>query len=74
MEFGGYTDNTGNPQQNMQLSGGRATSAMNQVAAHGVDASRMTAEGYGEQNPIADNATDDGRQRNRRVEINVTAK
>jgi outer membrane protein OmpA-like peptidoglycan-associated protein len=74
MKFGGYTDNTGNPQQNVQLSGARATSAMNQVVAQGVDASRMTAEGYGEQNPIADNATDEGRQRNRRVAISVTAK
>jgi outer membrane protein OmpA-like peptidoglycan-associated protein len=74
VKFGGYTDNTGNAQQNLQLSGARATSAMNQVAANGVDASRMTAEGYGEAQPIADNATAEGRQRNRRVAINVTAK
>jgi outer membrane protein OmpA-like peptidoglycan-associated protein len=74
VKFGGYTDNTGDAQQNIQLSGARATSAMNQVVADGVDASRMTAEGYGEQHPIADNATDEGRQRNRRVDINVTAK
>jgi OmpA-OmpF porin, OOP family len=74
VKFGGYTDNTGSPDQNLQLSRERASSAMNQVAALGVDASRLTAEGYGEQNPIADNATDEGRQRNRRVDINVTAK
>lgn len=72
--FGGYTDNTGNAQQNLQLSGARAASAMNQVVAQGVEPSRMTAQGFGEQNPIADNATDVGRQRNRRVDINVTAK
>jgi OmpA-OmpF porin, OOP family len=74
VKFGGYTDNTGSPDKNLQLSRERASSAMNQVAALGVDASRLTAEGYGEQNPIADNATDEGRQRNRRVDINVTAK
>jgi OmpA-OmpF porin, OOP family len=74
VKFGGYTDNTGSPDQNLQLSRERASSAMNQVAALGVDASRLTAEGYSEQNPIADNATDEGRQRNRRVDINVTAK
>jgi len=74
VKFGGYTDNTGDAQRNLQLSRERASSAMNQVAALGVDASRLTAEGYGEQNPIADNATAEGRQRNRRVGINVTAK
>lgn len=74
VKFGGYTDNTGDPQRNLQLSRERASSAMNQVAALGIDASRLTAEGYGEQNPIADNATAEGRQRNRRVDINVTAK
>lgn len=74
VKFGGYTDNTGNAQQNLRLSGARAASAMNQVAAYGVEPSRMTAEGFGEQNPIADNTTAEGRQRNRRVDINVTAK
>lgn len=74
MKFGGYTDNTGNPEQNQRLSGERANSAMNQVAALGVAPSRLAAEGYGEQHPIADNSTDEGRQRNRRVDINVTAK
>lgn len=74
MKFGGYTDNTGDPNRNLQLSGERAQSAMSQVAALGVEPSRLAAEGYGEQHPIADNATDEGRQRNRRVDINVTAK
>ena len=74
VKFGGYTDNTGNPQQNLQLSRERSDSVMNQVVALGVDASRLAAAGYGEQNPVADNATPEGRQRNRRVDINVTAK
>lgn len=74
IKFGGYTDNTGNPQQNMQLSQARASTAMNQVAALGIDPTRLAAEGYGEQHPVGDNATAEGRQRNRRVDINVTAK
>ncbi|RZI42614.1 DUF937 domain-containing protein [Herbaspirillum sp. HC18] len=74
VKFGGYTDNAGNPDQNLKLSAERAASAMNQVAALGVDASRLTSEGYGEDHPIADNSTAEGRQRNRRVDINVTAK
>ena len=74
LKLGGYTDNTGNPQQNQQLSRERATSAMNQIAGFGIDPSRLTAEGYGDQHPVADNATAEGRQRNRRIDINVTAK
>ena len=74
VKFGGYTDNTGNPEQNLLLSRERSSSVMNQVVALGVDASRLAAEGHGEQNPIADNATPEGRQHNRRVDINVTAK
>jgi OmpA-OmpF porin, OOP family len=74
VKFGGYTDNTGAPERNLQLSQARANSAMNQVAALGVDPSRLAAEGYGEQHPIADNTSEAGRQRNRRVDINVTAK
>lgn len=74
VKLGGYTDNTGNPEHNLQLSRARANSAMNQVVALGINSSRLSAEGYGEQHPIADNATPEGRQRNRRIDINVTAK
>ncbi|HLO64177.1 MAG TPA: OmpA family protein [Azonexus sp.] len=74
LKLGGYTDNTGNPQQNQQLSQDRATSAMNQIIAFGIDPARLSAEGYGEQHPVADNRTPEGRQRNRRIDINVTAK
>lgn len=74
VKIGGYTDNTGDATHNLQLSGERASSAMNQLTSLGVDPSRVTAEGYGEQSPVADNATAEGRQRNRRVDINVTKK
>jgi outer membrane protein OmpA-like peptidoglycan-associated protein len=68
----GYTDDMGNDSANMALSQARATAVMNRLANLGIDRSRMTAEGYGESHPVADNATAAGRQQNRRVEIRVT--
>ena len=74
VKIGGYTDNTGNPQHNSELSKARATSTMNEMVSLGVAKSRLAAEGYGEQFPVADNATEEGRQRNRRIDIRVTKK
>ncbi|WP_158590494.1 OmpA family protein [Noviherbaspirillum cavernae] len=74
MRIGGYTDNTGSPDANLLLSKNRANSAMQQLVTLGVEPTRLTAEGYGEKFPVADNSTDDGRQRNRRVDVNVTKK
>jgi outer membrane protein OmpA-like peptidoglycan-associated protein len=74
LKIGGYTDNTGNPQQNLKLSRDRAATAMDQIAASGIDISRMSAQGYGDQHPVADNATAGGREKNRRVDVNVAAK
>jgi OmpA-OmpF porin, OOP family len=68
----GYTDNTGNEAANQRLSQDRATAVMDLMASHGIDRSRMTAEGYGASQPVADNSTPDGRQLNRRVEVTVT--
>jgi outer membrane protein OmpA-like peptidoglycan-associated protein len=50
----------------------RATSTLNRLAAMGIDKSRMTAEGHGEDDPVADYATAEGRRQNRRVVIIVT--
>jgi len=68
----GYTDNAGNEAANLELSRNRATAVMNEIADLGIDRSRMTAEGYGEANPVATNATAHGRQQNRRVEVELT--
>jgi outer membrane protein OmpA-like peptidoglycan-associated protein len=68
----GYTDDSGDDAANLRLSEARANATMEQLAGLGVDRSRMTAQGYGESHPVADNATAEGRQRNRRVEISVT--
>jgi K(+)-stimulated pyrophosphate-energized sodium pump len=74
VKIGGYTDNTAERSYNLKLSQDRANAAMNQIASLGVDRSRMEAEGYGDADPIADNSTPEGRQRNRRVDIRVTDK
>ena len=74
LKIGGYTDATGDAAANLTLSQSRADSVMAAVVALGVDAVRLKAEGYGVQHPIADNATEEGRQKNRRISVRVTAK
>ena len=74
VKVGGYTDNVGDPAANLKLSQERAQNTMNALAALGVEKVRIEAEGYGEQHPVADNSTDEGRQRNRRIDIRVTKK
>jgi len=65
----GYTDSTGSETYNQQLSEQRANSVKNALVVKNVNAGRITALGMGESNPIADNATEGGRQLNRRVAI-----
>ncbi|MBK8509146.1 MAG: OmpA family protein [Candidatus Competibacter sp.] len=74
VKIGGYTDNVGDPQTNLKISGERAKATLQTLVTLGIGANRMEAEGYGEQHPVADNATEQGRQKNRRVDIRVTAK
>ena len=65
----GYTDNVGSKGFNLKLSQERAGSVMKWLVDHGVDRSRLSAKGYGESHPVADDATETGRAQNRRVEI-----
>lgn len=65
----GNTDNVGNAQSNMALSLARAQSVVSAVAAGGITASRMTAVGHGQDKPVADNSTEEGRAQNRRVDL-----
>jgi len=74
IRIGGYTDNTGDPAANLKLSQDRADNVMAELAKLGVDPSRMTAKGYGDADPIADNSTEGGRQKNRRISLRVTEK
>jgi outer membrane protein OmpA-like peptidoglycan-associated protein len=74
IKIGGYTDNVGDDAHNRQLSQERADAMRQRIVGFGIDPSRVTAEGYGEAHPLADNSTEDGRQRNRRVDVRVTEK
>lgn len=69
VEVGGHTDNVGAPEANQRLSQERAQAVMAALVERGIKADRMTAKGYGQTSPIADNRTEDGRARNRRVEL-----
>jgi len=65
----GHTDSTGNPDHNMALSQRRAQSVEAYLADRGVAKARLTAEGRGQTQPVASNASEEGRTQNRRVEI-----
>lgn len=65
----GHTDNTGTPAGNKTLSENRARAVMNACVAKGIEGSRMSSKGWGQDKPVADNSTDDGKAQNRRVEI-----
>jgi OmpA-OmpF porin, OOP family len=65
----GHSDNVGSPEHNMELSTRRAEAVVNYlVENYGIDRSRLSARGLGMSRPVADNATDAGRQKNRRIE------
>jgi outer membrane protein OmpA-like peptidoglycan-associated protein len=74
VKVGGYTDNTGDPGANQKLSQDRANAVFTVLVALGVPATRMSAEGYGQQYPVADNSTENGRAQNRRIALRVTDK
>lgn len=71
VELGGYTDSQGKDAANLALSQKRADSARQYLISKGVEGERLTAKGYGEASPIADNNTVEGRAENRRVELKV---
>ncbi len=71
VQVAGYTDSVGTDEYNQGLSERRANAVLGYLSSHGIDASRLTAVGNGESNPVADNATADGRAQNRRVELNI---
>ena len=71
LQIVGYTDSTGNDKINQPLSERRAAAVANYLALHGVQGSRISSYGAGAANPIASNATADGKAQNRRVEITL---
>jgi len=69
-ELAGYTDATGGAELNQKLSEARADSVIDYMSTHeGIERDRMTPKGLGKSHPIASNATEEGRQKNRRVQV-----
>jgi outer membrane protein OmpA-like peptidoglycan-associated protein len=69
LEIQGHTDSTGNAKYNQTLSEKRAKSVDEYFVSHGVNSSQLSYKGYGEEYPVASNDTDEGRAKNRRVEL-----
>jgi K(+)-stimulated pyrophosphate-energized sodium pump len=74
IKLGGYTDNTGDANANLKLSGDRAKAVEGELVGMGIATERIDSEGYGDQYPVADNTTEEGRAKNRRISIRVTKK
>lgn len=72
LKISGYTDNTGSAATNLALSKKRAAAAKKYITDRGISESKISSEGYGIANPIADNGTSAGRAKNRRVEFEVS--
>ena len=74
VEVSGHTDNMGNSAKNQTLSEARAKAVADFVTKKGIDAKRMTAVGFGDTKPIADNTSAEGKQQNRRTEFKIITK
>jgi outer membrane protein OmpA-like peptidoglycan-associated protein len=73
IEISGHTDNVGKPADNLALSNNRAKSVVQYLISKNIAATRLTAKGYGETRPVADNKTEEGRAQNRRTEMKVVS-
>ncbi|NTU70164.1 OmpA family protein [bacterium] len=71
VQLSGHTDNSGNPEKNMELSKNRTQAVKDYLIKQGVKEFRIKAEWFGQEKPIADNKTPAGRQKNRRVEMKI---
>lgn len=74
IKIGGYTDNTGDATTNLMLSKSRADAVKKGIAKKDIKITRIQAEGFGIEHPVASNDTEEGRVQNRRIAINVTRK
>ena len=74
IKIGGYTDNTGASVSNISLTSERAKAVLESLIKKGIESNRLSSEGYGDQYPVADNNTEEGRNKNRRVAIKLKSK
>ena len=74
LKINGYTDSRGDEGENLKLSSGRAASVKAYLSAHDINSERMKTEGLGKVKPVASNETDEGRAKNRRIEVIITKK
>ena len=74
IEISGHTDNKGSAELNKKLSDGRAKAVVDYLISKGITGDRLTYVGYGKEQPIASNDTEDGRQQNRRTEFKIISK
>lgn len=73
IQINGHTDNVGKPADNLKLSNNRAQAVVKYITLKGIDPKRLLFKGFGAQQPIADNSTDQGRAKNRRTELIVVS-
>ena len=71
IEIAGHTDNTGTPEINKKLSQSRAEAVKNYLIKKGINANRVTAKGYGDTEPVADNKAEEDKAKNRRTEVRI---
>ena len=71
IEIGGHTDNVGTDADNLNLSQQRAEAIRQYLIKKGIQPARVIAKGYGASEPVADNSTDEGKQKNRRTEVKI---
>jgi outer membrane protein OmpA-like peptidoglycan-associated protein len=74
VEISGHTDNVGKPADNLTLSNNRAKAVVNYLISKKIAVQRLTAKGYGETKPVADNKTETGRALNRRTEMKIVSR
>ena len=74
IELGGHTDNTGDKARNSVLSANRAKAVYDYLVQNGIEDFRLSYKGYADAQPVADNKTEEGRQKNRRTEFKIMSK
>lgn len=74
IQINGHTDNAGKPSDNQTLSENRAKAVVNYLKGKGIETGRLSFKGWGDTQPVADNATDQGKAQNRRTELKVVSK